>query len=483
MASQYKKHNVEVKSAKRGRHGVSNADKFVNSDAKTSKRSSGVGRHGIDKGKSLNPSTSFAGNHSSDNSKKIQSDFSRPAHISANSNSPRSHSSQPTSVGYTTNYSSNGVYAATNSSQRNQNLRTAIPPIVPSSSKSRPTYSSPMIPMVPRKRKSRIKKIVIILISVLLALILALAAAGGMYVSMLNNTLSLDETSKAAVDEVTTPVNLNDPFYLLVLGSDSREGSGTSSKSFESGDNQRSDAIMLFRVDASSKLVTMVSIPRDTPYTHQDGTVTKINETYNTGGAAYTIKAVSEITNVPISYYAEVHFSELAAIVDTLGGVEVNVDIQLSYIDALTGEKVTIEPGVQTLNGQEAQIFARARKEYSSDQDMHRQENIRQLATAIIKSVLDRPLVELPGIILDLAGYVGTNLQTQDIVSIGMIFSSSNDTMKMYTCTGPSDGAIRPDVANQWLCYDNPQGWQILMDTVDKGEDPSGLDVNQYAIK
>ena len=97
--------------------------------------------------------------------------------------------------------------------------------------------------------------------------------------------------------------------------------------------------------------------------------------------------------------------------------------------------------------------------------------------------MLDRPLVELPKTILDLAEYVGTNLKVQDIVSAGFKFSASGDTMKMYTCTGPSDGGIRPNTGNLWLCYDNPQGWQILMDTVDKGEDPSGLDVNKYAIK
>ena len=437
MSSNDKKAKVEANNAKRGRHGVSSLDNFSTSDSGSAKKVSRTGKHGIGKKKDQIFSASFANRQPADTPKVNRQPAGTP-------------------------FANRQPSGASNSAK--------IP-------------SNPVMPSIPNKKKNRAKKIAIIVISVILALVLALSAAGAVYIGMLNSTLSLDESSKSAVDEVTTPANFNEPFYLLVLGSDSREGSGTSSKPDESGDNERSDAIMLFRIDASSKLVTMVSIPRDTPYTHANGSVTKINETYNIGGAAYTIQAVSEITNVPISYYAEVHFSELAAIVDTLGGVEVNVDIQLSYIDALTGEKVTIEPGVQTLNGQEAQIFARARKEYSSDQDMHRQENIRQLASSIIKSVLNRPLVELPGTILDLAGYVGTNLKTQDIISIGMIFNSSNDTMKMYTCTGPSDGNIRTDVGDIWLCYDNPEGWQILMDAVDKGEDPSDLDLNQYAIK
>ena len=52
--------------------------------------------------------------------------------------------------------------------------------------------------------------------------------------------------------------------------------------------------------------------------------------------------------------------------------VTVDVDVELSYQDALTGETVTVEPGTQTLTGQQAQIFARARHEYQTDQDAHR---------------------------------------------------------------------------------------------------------------
>ena len=113
------------------------------------------------------------------------------------------------------------------------------------------------------------------------------------------------------------------------------------------GDNQRSDVMILARVDAGKKQVTLVSVPRDTPYTLDGGSVVKINEVYNIEGAAGSIKAVSKLTGVPISHYAEVHFSEFQEIVDKLGGITVDVPIEVSYKDALTGDKVTIKPGVQ----------------------------------------------------------------------------------------------------------------------------------------
>ena len=332
-------------------------------------------------------------------------------------------------------------------------------------------------------KKSKVKKIAIIICSILLALILAITAAGAIYVQQLNTALSPDDKTLADVNTVTSQANLNEPFYLLVLGSDSREGSGTSNKAAESGDQQRADVIMLLRVDATKGQITMLSVPRDTPYTHPDGSITKINETYNIGGAACTIKAVSELCNVPISYYAEIHFSELQEIIDSLGGIEVDVDIELSYKDALTGEKITIEPGRQVLNGQEAQIFSRARKEYVSDQDQHRQDNIRQLASAIIRKVLDRPVTQLPETILNLAEFVNTNITTQDIISVGFKFVGSGKEIIIYSAKGPSDGDIRPETNNLWLCYDNPKGWEILMEAIDSGQDPSNIDVEEYAIR
>ena len=104
---------------------------------------------------------------------------------------------------------------------------------------------------------------------------------GFWYVHALNKALSFDGGDYSAVESVTEDVDLSQPFYMLVLGSDSREGSGTSNYAPNTGDNERSDVMILLHVDASQKQLTMVSIPRDTPYTFEDGKVDKINETYN----------------------------------------------------------------------------------------------------------------------------------------------------------------------------------------------------------
>ena len=327
-----------------------------------------------------------------------------------------------------------------------------------------------------------------VLFSVVAAVVLlggAAAAYASWYMHRIDEALLDDSVDMDAVAEVTDSVNLDEPFYMLIMGSDSRDDTGVqeSNSARGSGDRsgERSDVIILARIDASQRKVTLVSVPRDTPYTLEDGKTVKINETYNIGGAPATIKAVETVSGVDISHYAELRFSDLENMVDALGGVTVNVDIPLSYKDALTGEVVRLEAGEQTLTGQQAQIFVRARHEYATDQDVHRQNNVRQLATAMMKAVLDKPVTQIPDTVLELAQYIHTDLKSTDIIHLARSFSGGELTL--YSCTGPNLGDFQEQFDGMWLCYPNPDGWAALMAAVDAGEDPSGIDVNSMAQK
>lgn len=334
---------------------------------------------------------------------------------------------------------------------------------------------SPAFAPVPTRGKRKLGRTIAIGVGVLLALILASVL---FFMFQLDNRLSIQPAAnREAIENSLVSMPLDEPFYTLILGSDSREDSQTSDKIDESGDNQRSDVIMLARIDARNRLITLVSVPRDTPYFLDDGTVVKINEAYNYGGAAQTIQAVSALTGAPISHYAEVHFSDVQAIVDALGGVDVQVPVTLSYVDALTGEEVTIPEGKQHLDGQQAQIFARARHEYV-DQDVSRQKAVRSLLLAMVNGVTDRPMTEIPGTVLSLADHVSTDLRSTDLVSLAMAYMGGTDSMTVYQCTGPTEGDYNIYNNDMWMCYDNPEGWQRIMEAVDAGLDPSGIDPN-----
>ena len=302
-------------------------------------------------------------------------------------------------------------------------------------------------------------------LSFLLALLLILAVPVGVYCFMLDRALALDPSERAAVKQVLEPSMPGTPYYALVLGSDVRAESGTTSE------NGRSDVILLMRIDPMADQVTMVTIPRDTPYRAADGTLMKVNETYNVGGASYTIEAVSEITGVKITHFAELGFSDLEHIVDALGGVTVDVDTELGYKDALTGDYVTIEPGTQQLTGQQAQIFARARHEYES-QDAGRQSNVRTLVNACVDSVFDRPIYTIPGTVLDVAEYIGTDMKSYNIAATALPMAIHPGKTTVYTCAGNYEGDINPETGT-WMCYEDPEGWANLMAVVDSGADPS----------
>lgn len=330
-----------------------------------------------------------------------------------------------------------------------------------------------------KKRMPVWKRVLIIVLSVLLVLLLAAGGYALWFSSQLNSRMALDSETSQNMKGVLSESSIDKPFYMLLLGSDSREGN-SDEEQYADG-SERSDVMILVRIDSANKKVTLLSIPRDTPYTYEDGTLGKINETYNKGGAAYTVKAVSEVTGVNISHYAEVRISQLETIVDYLGGVDVYVNKKMSVKDTITGEKITLEEGQQTLNGQQAQAFARSRKNYGTNQDGNRQSNVRQLCEAILKKALSKPVNQLPDVILNLAGCVGTDLSSTDLISLATAFAGGSGSLTMYSGTGPTEGD-NYGTDGTWLCYQNPEGWKKIISVVDAGEDPSDVDVSSTSV-
>ena len=324
--------------------------------------------------------------------------------------------------------------------------------------------------VIPRKKKRHPVRNFFI---VLLILILALGAGGFLYLNRLDNALSLDSNSRSQVLGQLTESISGKPFYVLLLGTDSRD--------IANDDDSRSDNMLLERVDSANKTLTMLTVPRDTPYTLPDGTVTKINEAYYLGGPAASVQAVSQLTGLPISHYAEVDYAEFATAVDAIGGITVNVPQEMEVKDAYTKEMVVLQPGLQTLNGQQATAFVRGRMMFEGDQDATRQGNVRAATTAILKKVLERPFYEIPAAVLDVAECVDTDMGAVSLIPLALGFGGSTSDMKVYSASGPSLGGYNEQYG-LWMCYENPQGWAAVVQAMEAGQDPSTIDVNATAI-
>ena len=328
------------------------------------------------------------------------------------------------------------------------------------------------------KRKSgRGKKIAI---GVAIALVVALVGCGtalALYIGGINDKITTGnktEDQLNAIDEQLVSADLDKPFYMMLIGSDIREG--------QSQSESRSDTNILVRVDGSKNQVTMVSIPRDTAIDIDGHGVSKFNNAYTYDGAAGVIREASELCGVEIAHYAEVNFGNLVSLVDAVGGVDVEVEQRIDDTDAdgSTGipgaERIIIEEGLQHLDGDAALVFARSRA--YADGDFTRTQNQRKLIQAIVDKVLSLPVTELPGVIEAAAQSVTTDLSVTDIINLAQQFQDEGD-MVMYSAMVPSVAQYVNGVS--YVFTDTGQ-LAKMMQVVEEGGDPSGITVSDEML-
>lgn len=304
-----------------------------------------------------------------------------------------------------------------------------------------------------KKRMSRGKKTAIGVVCAVVAVLVAGGTAAALYFNSLNSKLQSVDAQILGVLE--KPVSAQDPFYMLVLGSDTRE----------EGAAGRSDTIILARIDPTAQDVTLVSIPRDTQVQIEGYGTQKINAAYAFGGAALAVQTVSEFAGVPIAHVVEIDFFGFKDIVDALGGVTVNVPANTEY------QGLYIPEGEQTLNGEQALVFARCRKTYAEG-DYQRTKNQRQLVQAVAKKVLNAPVSDMPGLVGSMADAVSTDMSVTELVSLANSMRGM-DTGSMKTAIVPSHSGMEDGVS--YVFAEEP-AWSEMMARVDTGEDPNAAD-------
>ena len=174
------------------------------------------------------------------------------------------------------------------------------------------------------------------------------------------------------------------PFYVLVVGNDSRVGTTQISLEDYADGTGRSDTMMLVRVDPVTYKITLVTVPRDTEADYE-GSVVKINELYRQGGMEAAVEGVESLTGVHVQYYLDMGFVGFEKFVDQIGGVTANVPIDMHLKDIVNGGTIELNAGTQELDGPEALVLARVRKLYAADIEACRQIQDRQLVEAGIR--------------------------------------------------------------------------------------------------
>ena len=313
-------------------------------------------------------------------------------------------------------------------------------------------------------RKQRTRKVRRGIIIAVVALLAVAGTAAALYVnnlnSLLSGNLSSDEQNK--IDNALADTSFDEPFYVLLIGSDARTG--------DTSLGQRSDTNILVRVDIPNSTITMISIPRDTAINYGSYGTVKFNAAYAYDGTVGTINAANELCGVQISHYATIGFDGLTDLVNSVGGVDVNVPERIDDPDA--GD-VVIEAGEQHLDGEAALVFARSRA--YTDGDYTRVANQRTLIQAIADKALKENAVDLSNTVTSAAKCVTTDLSAQDLVTLALKIQNVSD-LKIYSATLPSTTGTIDGVS--YVFADVP-GIQVLMDAVNAGKDPSSDEVKK----
>ena len=263
-----------------------------------------------------------------------------------------------------------------------------------------------------------------------------------------------------------------EPFYVLLVGNDSRTGTVDISKPQWADGNARSDTMILVRVDPASCKVTLITVPRDTEAT-VNGEVKKINYAYQVGGIEASVDQVEQLTGVHISYYFDLGFVTFQKFIDALGGVTVEVPITMEMKDIVGGGDVAVSAGQQDLDGVEALVVARTRKAFVSDQDACRQIQDRAIvAAAITKVAQDAGMVDTA--VAAMMDNAQTNMSSDVLTELVTSFAQNVDKLTIYQATGPYSGDINPSTG-EWLATRDESTWQQIIAAADAGEDPSGI--------
>lgn len=323
------------------------------------------------------------------------------------------------------------------------------------------------LPYYAKKRASARRGRVLrgILAGVAVLLVAAVVGVWG-YIISINGKLGAGVSSE--LRSVLTETKYNEPFYMLLLGVDKDEERTQDSQYGADSSNYRTDTIILARMDPQNKKVTLVSIPRDTYVDLGVNGKQKINAAYSYGGAAYATKVVSEFAGVSISHYAEVDMDGFAAIVDQVGGVTVDLPVDVKDPD-YTG--LDLPAGENTLDGQTAALLGRTRHAYDNygGGDFYRAANQRMLIGAVTKKVLSSDPITMANTVSTMAGYVTTDLDVSSIAGLASQFIGMDVDEDIYSGLCPTTAKYMNDL---WYEICDTAAWKVMMDRVDQGLPP-----------
>jgi len=266
------------------------------------------------------------------------------------------------------------------------------------------------------------KKKTIVIFLIIFIITFALGAVIG---GQLKGTFSESIQSKEAKGKIIN---------VLFMGIDARDAKS----------NSRSDTMILASIDTKSKKVAMLSIPRDTRIKNALGHSEKINGVNYTKGPEAACKEVGKLINNQVDYYVVTNFAGFGEIVDTLGGVDIDVETNMVHPDV--SYSINLAKGYQHLSGDKALQYVRYRGGPTADigRTQRQQKFIKALAKQMFKA---KTILKLPQLLPQITKNINTNIPMSDMIYMAKMAQKidtskiTSQTLPGYPYTDPASGA------------------------------------------
>lgn len=256
------------------------------------------------------------------------------------------------------------------------------------------------------RRRRRWPRVLAGIASTFVLLATGAAAAGAVLYERLDNNINSLDTTDQLGSRPVKEIAPTEPINLLVMGSDSRTGKGNNKKYGNANnagiEGQRSDTTLLFHISGDRTRALGMSIPRDSLVTlpmcknkqgqQQGGYTGRFNEAFDIGGPGCTIKAVEELTGIYVDHFVVVDFNGFKRMVDAVDGVEICLEKPVNDYHA----RLNLPAGKQTISGEDALAFVRARETLGDGSDIQRIQRQQDFISSMIRKITSAGVLTNP---------------------------------------------------------------------------------------
>ena len=268
-------------------------------------------------------------------------------------------------------------------------------------------------------KKNKVIKIITIIIVVILILI---GIVSGIIYFYINN--KLNKINKVDVD--LNNITINEEVKEKLTGYRNIALFGIDTRSDDYGLGNRSDCIIIASINNDTKEVKLTSVYRDSYLEIPNRGLDKVTHAYSFGGAELALSTLNSNLDLNMTEFITVNFDAVAEIVNSLGGVEIDITPEeVGYLKSYTyataqstgiASSVITEPGKHNLNGVQAVAYSRIR--YTAGGDYKRTERMRTVLTAIVEKAKTKNISELNKLMDTLLPRIYTNIDKSEILSL-----------------------------------------------------------------